>query len=113
MSASPSSPPSRTLEQRNQALSRANDIRKKRATDKKKIKKRQLDARKLLAAPPEHWYAARVADLMLAVPAVGHKKVETMLRRLQISPAKTLGGMTDSQRDRLSEALGRFYGQEL
>ena len=106
-------PPSRPLEQRMQSLRTANRIRKLRAEDKQRIKMRELDARRIIMNPPDYWQAARVSDVMLAVPGVGHTKVERMLRKLHIAPAKTLGGMTDAQRQRLCEALARYYPRKL
>ena len=77
--------------------------------DKQKIKNRELDAREVLMNPPDYWEKGRLVDLLLAIPAVGTTKCERILRQQQISPAKRLGGMTDAQRKRLAEALGRYY----
>lgn len=104
-------PPARSQQQRDSALSKANVVRKLRAADKELIKDREMDARELIMDPSEHWKAAQVAVVLLAIPSVGHTKVEKMLFKLHISSAKTLGGLTDAQRQRLCDALGRFYGQ--
>lgn len=101
-------PPVRSLEQRRAALYKANEIRALRADDKKAISARDLDAREVLAAPAEHWERAKVAELLLAIPAIGRTKTERILRKLQISPSKTLGGMTADQRRRLNEAIGPY-----
>lgn len=103
------SPPSRSPQQRLQALQQANRIRRLRALDKQNIRSRRLDARGVLLDPPSYWQGARVAELLLCVPAVGHTKIQRMLSRQQISPAKTLGGMTLAQRRRLAVELDRYY----
>ena len=104
-------PPSRTDDQRMNALNLANEIRGLRAKDKKLIKARKLDPRALLMSPTPHWESARVADLLRAVPAVGRTKVERMLKQHHISPSRTLAGMTDGpngQRSRLCQAIDRY-----
>lgn len=101
-------PPERTEDQRQAALLRANQIRAQRSTDKQRLRQGGLDARELLRDPPEHWLKARAADVMLAVPAIGHTKVERILRQLQISPSRTLQGLTPDQRQRLIRALDYY-----
>lgn len=101
-------PPARTDDQRMSALQDANKIRSARAADKKRMKKRELDPRTILDNPPIYWETARVADLIRAIPGVGHTKVERMLRTLHISASKTLVGMTDNQRSRLRESIDHY-----
>jgi len=102
-------PPNLSEQQRNAARDRSGFVRRARMQDKEKIKHRQLDARTLLLNPPEYWEKGRLVDLLLAIPAIGTTKCEKLLRKQQISPSKRLGGMTDAQRQRLADALGRYY----
>lgn len=106
-------PPERTNGQRSAALTKANQIRALRAADKQGIRAGHLNARSILMAPPSHWGKAKPADLMLAIPAIGHTKVDRILRRLHISPSRTLAGMTDDQRRRLGEAIEPYCAKAL
>jgi len=105
-------PPDLSEQQRDAARERSGFVRRARMLDKQKIKNRELDARAVLLNPPEYWEKGRLVDLLLAIPAVGTTKCEKLLRQQQISPSKRLGGMTDAQRQRLVEALGRYYPSE-
>lgn len=101
-------PPSRSAEQRHLALRKANEVRARRATDKQRISARLLDPREVLTGPAEHWERAKIAELLLSIPAVGRTKTERILRRLHISPSKTVGGMTPDQRQRLAQAIASY-----
>ena len=48
---------------------------------------------------------AKVADLLLAVPKHGPVKVDKLLRRCRIAPAKTIGGLSQRQREELAALL--------
>ena len=102
-------PPKMSDDQRRAALQQANLIRRQRADDKDRIKARQLDPRQILAAPPEYWAGARIAYLLRSVPGVGRTKIERILHDNGVSPVKTLGGLSDQQRERLARALDRYY----
>lgn len=105
--ASPSPPP-KTHAERLQSLGRANQIRRMRATDKQLIAERSIDARQIIANPPAYWSAARVAVLLLALPAVGHTKAERFLIECGISPSRTIEGLTDLQREKLIKRIAAY-----
>jgi len=102
-------PPGRSSQQRLEALAQANQIRALRAADKRSIKSRQIDARAVILSPAAYWEGARIADLLLSVPAIGHGKLKKILKRQVISPSRTLAGLTDLQRSRLIKELDRYY----
>jgi len=102
-------PPPMSDDQRRDALRQANQIRRLRADDKELIRTRKLDPRTILANPPEHWKAARIAYLLRSVPGVGRTKVDRILETQGVSPVKTIGGLSDQQRQRLSASLDRYY----
>jgi hypothetical protein len=97
--------PERSLAQRLDALDRANDVRAKRARLKKDLKAGRADIIDLLRNPPEYLCTAKVFDILLAVPKYGRVKVNKMLRRCAVSPSKTIGGLSDRQRETLIGAL--------
>jgi hypothetical protein len=84
-----------------EALRRANDIRLRRAELKRKLKSGDAELDALLRSPPDYLETAKVFDLLLAVPKYGRVKVNKLLTQCQISPSKTVGGLSDRQRQHL------------
>src|SRR6202167_6592097 len=94
--------PERSLNQRRNALARANRIRTKRAQLKRDLKAGRLSIHALLLNPPEYLETAKVFDMLLAVPKYGRVKVNKILAHCRISPSKTIGGLSDRQRSELT-----------
>src|SRR4030081_3562572 len=88
----------RSLDQRMDALKRANDIRVKRAQLKKDLKDGRVQVEKILQNPPEYVSAAKVIDILMAVPKFGRVKAARFLNTCRISQSKTVGGLSDRQR---------------
>jgi len=99
--------PERSLNQRMDALARANHIRTQRAQLKRDLKAGRLSIHKLLLDPPEYVETAKVFDMMLAVPKYGRVKVNKILTNCRISPSKTIGGLSERQRSELVSLLRR------
>ena len=100
-----SAAPERSHAQRLDALQRANDIRTKRARLKKDLKAGRVSIDALLLKPPEYILTAKVSDMLLAVPKYGRVKVNKKLTTCRISPSKTIGGLSERQRDELVKHL--------
>ncbi len=103
--ARPSVAPERSLAQRMDALTRANEIRSKRAQLKRDLKGQRTTISQVLLAPPEWVETAKVMDMLLAVPKIGRVKVNRLLAVARISPSKTIGGLSERQRTELIEPL--------
>jgi hypothetical protein len=58
-----------------------------------------------LTDPPAFVLTAKVADLLLALPKYGPVKVNKLLGQCRIAPAKTIGGLTQRQRNELAAFL--------
>ena len=99
--------PERSLTQRMEALQRANEIRTKRAQLKRDLKAGRYSIHSLLLEPPEYVGTAKVVDMLLAVPKYGRVKVDKILRQCKISPSKTVGGLSERQRNELVSMLRR------
>ena len=97
--------PERSLNQRMDALARANEIRTRRAQLKRDLKAGRVSIQTLLQAPPEYVETAKVFDMLLAVPKYGRVKVNKMLTTCRISPSKTIGGLSERQRSELISML--------
>ena len=102
-----SAAPERSLTQRLDALERANEVRTKRAQLKRDLKGGRASIHTLLLDPPEYVETAKVFDMLLAVPKYGRVKVNKVLTQCRISPSKTIGGLSQRQRDELVSLLRR------
>jgi hypothetical protein len=97
--------PERSLDQRMEALRRANGIRTARAKLKKDLKAGRVSIFELLESPPEYVMTAKVFDLLLAVPKYGRVKANRILNQCRVSPAKTVGGLSERQRREMISLL--------
>jgi hypothetical protein len=102
-----STAPERSLHQRMDALARANEIRTQRAKLKRDLKAGRLSIDQLLLDPPPYVETAKVFDMLLAVPKYGRVKVNKLLTNCRISPSKTIGGLSERQRNELVGLLRR------
>ena len=99
--------PERSFTQRMDALKRANEIRTRRARLKRDLKAGRVQIQALLLDPPEYLLTAKVFDLLLAVPKYGRVKANRILTQCRISPSKTIGGLSERQRNELVSYLRR------
>ena len=99
--------PERSLDQRMEALKRANDIRVRRAQLKKDLKNGDVDIQEILREPPNYVETAKVFDMLMAVPKFGRVKAARLLNQCRISQSKTVGGLSERQRDELVGLLSR------
>lgn len=97
--------PDRSLEQRRDALVRANDIRIRRARLKRDIKAGRKTGVQIIDSVPEYTATMKVFDLLLAMPILGPMKARRIMVRCEISDRKTLGGLSARQRRVLIRAL--------
>jgi hypothetical protein len=99
--------PERSLAQRMEALQRANQIRMRRAQLKRDLKGGRVGIDGLLLTPPDWIETAKVSELLLAVPKYGRVKVNKILQQCRVSPSKTIGGLSERQRNELVALLRR------
>lgn len=89
-------PPPRSRAQREDALRHANAVRgnarSSSATSRRDVARCAITV--LLSDPPAFVQTAKVADLLLARPKYGAVKVNKLLSRCRIAPAKTIGGLS-------------------
>src|SRR5437588_9480518 len=100
-SKTPTHAPLRSLDQRMDALKRANDVRVRRAKLKKDLKDGRVRIETILGNPPEYVSTAKVIDILMAVPKFGRVKAARFLNTCRISQSKTVGGLSDRQRTEL------------
>lgn len=97
--------PPRTLDQRTAALKRANLIRVARADLKKNLKTGAANVIDVLRDPPSELATMKVFDLIAALPKKGDVKAARLLNVNLISHRKTVGGLSDRQREALIAEL--------
>ena len=98
--------PERSLDQRMDALGRANEVRSRRAALKADLKHGAVSINDILAAPPAYLLTAKVADLLMAAPKCGRVKSARIMEQCRISPSKTVGGLSERQRYELLAFFG-------
>ncbi len=99
--------PERSLDQRMDALRRANEIRTRRAQLKRDLKAGRVSITGIIDDPPDFMLTAKVFDVLMAVPKYGKVKATRYLNHCRISQGKTIGGLSDRQRSELLELLRR------
>lgn len=99
--------PERSLDQRMEALRRANDIRSRRAQLKKDLKDGRVSIGQIITDPPDFVMTAKVFDMLMAVPKYGKVKATRFLNHCRIAQGKTIGGLSERQRGELLELLRR------
>jgi hypothetical protein len=99
--------PVRSLDQRMEALQRANEIRVRRAQLKRDLKTGSTEIALVLLTPPDEVMTAKVFDMLLAVPKLGRVRATRFLNQCRISQSKTVGGLTERQRSELLALLDR------
>jgi hypothetical protein len=80
------------------ALTSANSIRIERASDKRRIKARELSIADVLREPPRHWETALVIDLLTCVPRIGTTKANAWLHMERVGGHRRLRDLTVRQR---------------
>jgi hypothetical protein len=96
--------PERSLQQRQEALRQANEVRVKRAAWKREVHRAPSRHNVLLPlyeADTDGWSpfdTMKIGEYLRSIPKIGPVKVTNTLRRMTISRAKTLAGLTERQR---------------
>lgn len=97
--------PTRSLEQRREALRLANHIRTYRSHLKREIRAGRRDVAQVLNDVDPLIETMKVWDLLIATPKRGRVKVNRLLTSHRIAPSKTVGGLSPRQRNELLESL--------
>lgn len=93
------------LQQRRDALTRANYVRHSRANLKRDLNTRRRTIAQVLATPPEYILGMEIIDLVMVVPRYGRWRALKALREVNITPARKVGMLTERQRLELAQLL--------
>ncbi len=91
--------------QRLQALERANEVRLARADLKRRIADREISAAEVILNCPWEAHSWAVCDLLMSQRRWGRTRCQKFLARNQISEVKTIGALTERQRNVLAAQL--------
>lgn len=98
-------PPILSLEQRRQALVKAAESRKVRATFKSEIRSGDKHWKEAFTSSDEAIRKMRVKELFLAIPGFGQVRVNTLMERAGISATRRIQGVGRSQYENLLKLL--------
>ena len=101
------SAPTRTPEQRAQALERALIARQERAQIRSRLKSGELKAREVLESCEENqaWGALPIRAFLTALPGVGSAKADAIMRDIDIAQSRRLRGLGERQRLELLQVI--------
>ncbi len=88
------------------ALHRANEVRLARAELKRRIATGEITAGDVILESPWEAHSMSVADLLMSQRRWGHQRCRKVLAQIPVSETKTVGTLTDRQRQALAELLG-------
>jgi hypothetical protein len=89
-----------------QALRRANAVRLARAGLKRRVADGEISAAEVILAAPWETESMTVSDLLTSQRRWGHTRCRKFLQCVPMSENKTIGSMTDRQRQALAHMLG-------
>lgn len=99
--------PEMSLDKRMENLRLANQTRFYRSAVKQKLAAQEASAAQYLRVPVEPMlHTMRVADLLGAQFKWGPARVRKVMRRVVIADSKTVGGLSDRQREDLIREVG-------
>ena len=88
-----------------QALERANQVRLARAELKRQVAAGQLDAAEIVLECPPEVEGMSVSDLLMSQRRWGRTRCRKFLATIPLAENKTIGSMTDRQRNELARRL--------
>lgn len=95
------------------ALERANKVRLARAELKRAVAIGEVDVADVILNCPWEAESMAVADLLMSQRRWGQTRCRKFLAQIPMSEKKTVGSMTDRQRNTLAAMLWRARGQEV
>src|SRR5450759_1372776 len=98
--------PERSLDQRMDALGRANQVRTRRAALNADLKRGDASIRDVFVSSLDFLLIAKVVYLLMAAPKFGRVKSARIMEQCRISASKTIGGLSERQRAELLSCFG-------
>ena len=89
------------------ALQRANEVRLARAELKRRVGSGERSVADIVLSTPWEAESMTISDLLTAQRRWGHTRCRRFLQGVPMSETKTIGSMTDRQRQAIASMLGR------
>jgi hypothetical protein len=93
------------------ALARANQVRLARAELKRKVAVDEVDVADVILSCPWEAHSMAVADLLISQRRWGQTRCRRFLAQIPMSEKKTVGSMTERQRQTLAAMLTSVQGE--
>jgi hypothetical protein len=94
-----------TPPQHMRALARANEVRLARAELKRKVADEEVEVADVILGCPWEAHSMAVADLLMSQRRWGHTRCRRFLAQIPMSEKKSIGSMTERQRQALAAML--------
>jgi hypothetical protein len=88
------------------ALHRANEVRLARAELKRRVATGEISASDVILQAPWEARSMSVSDLLMSQRRWGHQRCRRLLGQVFVSETKTVGTLTERQRNELADLLG-------
>ena len=88
------------------ALHRANEVRLARAELKRRVAEGEITAGDVILEAPWEARSMSVSDLLMSQRRWGHQRCRRVLGQVPVSETKTVGSLTERQRNALADLLG-------
>jgi hypothetical protein len=88
------------------ALHRANEVRLARAELKRRVAVGEITAGDVILEAPWEARSMSVSDLLMSQRRWGHQRCRRVLGQVPVSETKTVGSLTERQRNALADLLG-------
>ena len=88
------------------ALNRANEVRLARAELKRRVSDGEISAGEVILESPWEADSMAVADLLMSQRRWGLTRCRRVLAQIPVTETKTIGSLTDRQRQALASLLG-------
>ncbi len=89
-----------------QALNRANEVRLARADLKRRVAVGEISVGDVILESPWEAASMSVSDLLMSQRRWGHQRCRRVLAQVPVSETKTVGSLTQRQREALAALLG-------
>ena len=89
-----------------QALQRANEVRLARAELKRRVMEGEMSAAEVILTCPWEAETMAVSELLMSQHRWGHTRARRFLATVPMTETKTIGSMTERQRNEVATRLG-------
>lgn len=98
--------PQRSIDERREALKKANSFRSSKAQLKKDLKSQKIGVEQLIKAQDEIFLNMKAKELLQSLPGIGEFSARKILEQCRIKPSRKVGALGKRQKSCLWQTLG-------